>query len=418
MKNLYENPDVAKATVDMFAAWRAEDEAQIQEAAKKWSDAIFEQVRSDYESFGNDTAILLARGYRQLTAEENRFYDALAKKALSPRADDPTLADILPKLPVTVIMDIYKNLTDAHPLLNVIDFRNMGYSTKLVFNNHTGQNAAWGAIPRGITQEITSGFRAIDLTLSKLTCFMYLPLDLIRMGATFLDQYVRTVITESIACALEAAIVTGTGKNMPIGMDRKLDAQAVTVDGVYAKKSAVAVTDFTPEAYGALIADNLLTTDTGHVKTPLGALILVCSANDYYKKVMPATTAQNALGQYIGNIFPVPTQVIPTGALSDGDAILGYANEYCCGIGAPKTGAIDTSDEFKFLDDTRTFKSITYANGRAFDNSSFVLLDISALNPAFINVKVVDGPEGATGATGATGDTGAEGAEGATGTTA
>lgn len=406
MKNLYENPNVAKATVDMFAAWKEDDETLIQAAAQKWSEAIFEQIRSDAEMYSNDTAALAARGYRILTSEEKHFYEALAKKGLAPNANSPAVSDILPLLPVTVITDVYKHLTNEHPLLDAIDFQNLGYVTTMVFNNHTSQNAAWGAIPRGITQEITSSFRSFDLKQSKLTCFMYIPLDLLRMGATFLDQYVRTVLTETMAGSLEAAIVTGTGKEMPIGMDRKVDSQAVVTDGVYAKKSAIVITDFDPATYGALIADNLLVADNGHVKTPIGELVLVCNAIDYMKKIMPATTVQNALGQYIGDILPVPTRIIPTGALNTGDAIIGYAKEYACGIAAPKTGALDTSDEFKFLDDTRTFKSITYANGRAFDNSSFALLDISGLKPANLKVQVVeDGPEGATGATGATGTT-------------
>ena len=35
----------------------------------------------------------------------------------------------------------------------------------------------------------------------------------------------------------------------------------------------------------------------------------------------------------------------------------------------------------------RTFKCLTYANGRAFDNSSFALLNIANLDPAYITVK-------------------------------
>lgn len=409
MKSLYKNETVAKATVEMVASWKGDDEAVMQAAAEKWSEAIFNEIRNDFEVYGNDRSALAARGYRQLTNEETEFYNALAKRAENFRADDPALSDILPKLPVTIINDIYRNLVNEHPLLNAIRFQNVGYSTKIVLNNHTAQNAAWGAIPASISQEITSGFRSIDLTLAKLSCYAVLPLDLVRMGATFLDQYVRTIITEAMACKLEAGIVTGTGKNMPIGMDRKVDSQAVVVDGVYAQKSAVAVTDFTPASYGALIASNLLTADNGVVKSSFRNLGLICNPIDYFTKIMPATTVLNAAGQYIGNLFPVPTQVIPSGALSQGDAILGFLDEYVCGIGAPVKGAMYVSDEFKFLDDARTFKTLTYANGRAYDNSSFVRLDVSGLDPAFLNVKMVgeseDGPEGATGATGATGVT-------------
>lgn len=409
MKELYKNEAVAKATAEMISSWTSNDEKALNASAEKWSQAIFEQMRDEYEMYANDASALAARGYRNLTSEERTFYNALSKFVENPKAD-ASVADSLGALPVTIINDIYKNLTQNHPLLDAVRFQNAGYSTKFVFNAHTAQNAAWGVVTSEITKEITSSFKVVDLTLAKLSCFIVFPLDLIRMGVTFIDNYVRTVITEAMACALETAIVTGTGKNMPIGMDRKVDSEAVVVDGVYAKKSAVAVTDFTPANYGALIADNLLVTDGGIYKSNLASLAIICNPVDYITKIMPATTVLNTAGQYVGNLFPIPTRVIPAIGLSEGDALIGLLDEYALGMSGPKTGAISFSDEYQFLEDCRTLKTITFANGRAYDNSSFALLDISGLEPAYLNVKVVEGaepsPTGATGETGATGQTG------------
>ena len=81
MKGLYKNKTVAEATANMFAAWRSDNEADVQAAAEKWSEAIFEQIREEYEIYGNDMSALAARGYRQLTTEETEFYNALIKKA-------------------------------------------------------------------------------------------------------------------------------------------------------------------------------------------------------------------------------------------------------------------------------------------------------------------------------------------------
>lgn len=39
---------------------------------------------------------------------------------------------------------------------------------------------------------------------------------------TYLDNYVRTVLQEALACGLEAAIVSGNGHNCPIGLDRDI----------------------------------------------------------------------------------------------------------------------------------------------------------------------------------------------------
>ena len=387
MKGLYKNEAVAKASAEMISAWSSEDETKIQESAEKWSNAIFEQMRTEYEAYADNASALAARGYRRLTNEETAFYNALAKYVENPKAD-ASVADALNALPVSVINDVYLNLTQEHPLLDAINFQMTGYETKFVFNAHPGQTAVWGAVTSEITQALSTSFKVVDQTQAKLSCYMVFPLDLVRMGVTFIDNYVRTVLQEAIACALESGIVSGTGKNMPIGMDRKLDSQAVVTDGVYEKKTAIAVTDFTPESYGALIADNLLVTDGGIYKSDLSSLAIICNPVDYLKKIMPATTVLSTDGRYVGGLFPIPTKVFPSTGLTEGSAVIGFLREYAAGIGGPRTGALSSSDEYQFVEDMRTIKAISFANGRAYDNSSFALLDISALDPAYLNVRV------------------------------
>ena len=41
------------------------------------------------------------------------------------------------------------------------------------------------------------------------------------------------------------------------------------------------------------------------------------------------------------------------------------------------------------MDDERYFKVKQYATGRAFDNTSFIKLDISSLDPAYMTVKAI-----------------------------
>ena len=53
-----------------------------------------------------------------------------------------------------------------------------------------------------------------------------------------------------------------------------------------------------------------------------------------------------------------------------------------------KEGVIEFSDEYKFLEDQRTYKIKTYGVGRAIDENSALVLDISGLEEAVIPVKV------------------------------
>jgi hypothetical protein len=63
------------------------------------------------------------------------------------------------------------------------------------------------------------------------------------LGPQFLDGYIRTFLKESVYVAVETAIVSGSGHNSPIGMDRDIH-QGVTISSStgYPQKTAVAVT--------------------------------------------------------------------------------------------------------------------------------------------------------------------------------
>ena len=57
------------------------------------------------------------------------------------------------------------------------------------------------------------------------------------------------------------------------------------------------------------------------------------------------------------------------------------------GVGSAKEGVLSFSDDFKFLEDKRTFKIKMYGMGTAYDDTCAVLLDISDLEAAFLTVK-------------------------------
>ena len=54
---------------------------------------------------------------------------------------------------------------------------------------------------------------------------------------------------------------------------------------------------------------------------------------------------------------------------------------YFMGIGMGKEGKIEYSDENKFLEDQRVFKVRLYGNGRPYDNTDAIVLDLSKLQP-------------------------------------
>ena len=380
----------------LVTAMKSNDEKAIQKAWESLHDSIAEQVKADFADLqaSHDAAVLAQRGYRQLTSAETKWYQKVisALKSTDPKqaftaiigSDDE--ADLMP---TTIIEDVYKNLQEEHPLLQAINFQHVGYATKWVLNDHSAQNAVWGKITDEIVKEITSSFKVVDVNQNKLSAFAIIEHGMLDLGPAFLDGYIRTVLAEAIMSGLELAIVGGTGVDQPIGLIKDIhEGVSYSSTTGYPDKTKVAVKSFTPTEYGALVAQ-LAETESGH-KRKFTKIGLICNQKDYLTKVMPATTVLNANGEYVNNLFPVPTTVYVSNALNDGDAVLFLENEYFLGMGGSKNGVIEYSDEYKFIEDQRAFKIKQYGAGRAFDNTSALYLNIADLEPGYINVKHIE----------------------------
>ena len=59
-------------------------------------------------------------------------------------------------------------------------------------------------------------------------------------------------------------------------------------------------------------------------------------------------------------------------------------------MGLVKDGKIEYSDEYKFLEDYRTYKIRFLGHGQAKDNKDFIVLDISDLKALIQKVKVIE----------------------------
>lgn len=387
----------ATASQKIVQAMKSGDEKQMQDAWKEFHSSVAEQVVRDFEAVqaSNDSAVLAQRGYRQLTSRETKWYQKLigALKSADPKQAFITILgtdeeDAL--MPETIIEDVYKDLEQNHPLLSRISFQYTAYATKWILNDSTVQTAVWGAITDTIAKEITGAFKVVDLNQNKLSCYAIIEKGMLDLGPTFLDGYIRRVLREAMACGLEYGIVKGTGKNEPIGLIKDIHEGVSVSSGVYPDKTAgygkETVTSFDPVSYGALVA-KLAKTEKGKERNITG-LTLLCTPTDYYTKVMPATTVLNANGTYVNNLFPVPTDVVTTTQLTDGQAILFLAPTYHGFAGGQRNNVIEYSDDYKFLEDQRVFKVKQYATGMAEDNTCALLLDITGLQPAFLNVKL------------------------------
>lgn len=368
------------AVVALQNAMAGEDEKAIQEAWLGFQQSIIDVVKQDYEEAHGNQAILAQRGYRQLTQQEINYYNKLIEAG---KSDNPkqAMTGVMNIMPETIIEDVYKDLVQEHPLLSKINFVSVKYLTKWILNDHTVQTAVWGEINSAITEEITSAFKVIDVNQCKLSAFTVIEKDMLDLGPTFLDGYIRMFLKDALLTGLEKGIVDGTGKAQPIGLTRNVSKDVTVTGGVYPKKEKIEVTSFIPSAYGELLA-KMVKNENGRNRK-FDKVLMICNQTDYLRKVMPATTYLNAAGAYVNNLFPFPTDVEISNELDEGEAIVCLPDEYFMGIGGAKEGVIEYSDDLKFLEDKRVYKIKMYGMGKAYDNTVSLLLDISNLEAAF-----------------------------------
>ena len=377
-------------------AMQTNDQEKINKAWESFHDSIAESVRQDFEEAvkSNDAAVLVQRGFRQLTTQETKWYEKFieAARSTNPKQAFTTLLNTdleEDMMPETIIEDVYKHLEEQHPLLKAIGVQYVGFSTKWVMNDHTKQLAAWGEINSEIGKEITSAFKVVDVTQNKLSAFAAIQLDMLDLGPVFLDAYIRRCLLEALACGLEDGIVNGTGLNQPIGLIRDIhEGVSYSTSTGYPAKTKTAVKDFTPKTYGGLVA-RLALAENGNMRT-IGKIALLVNPVDYYNKIVPATTVMGNDGLYRADVLPVPTEIIQTTALKSGDAVLFLPDEYKLLAGGKRNGSIEYSDEYKFLEDMRYFKIKQHATGKAFDDNCALYLDITNLAELYVTVKHID----------------------------
>lgn len=372
-------------------ALSGENPEQITDALTQFAVDLQQDVVNDFKAYQQtqDSSILAARGIRQLTAQERKYYtgwmSALKEHYNSPKMAFTGLDNTT--LPTTVIDNVLSDIQSSFPILNAINFQNASTITKMIVNKQGMQLAVWGPLNSKISDELNGSISTVQIDMNKLTAFMAVSRDMLDVGPEWMDAYVRAVLAEALGYGSSQGIVAGTGKDQPIGMMK--DLAGSVVDGVYPDKTPITITDLSVKTIGS-IAATLAQGPNGR-KRPVPSILMVVNPVDYFTLVMPAMTYLNTSGNYINNVLPYPSQVVQDINVPSGKAIFGLASKYFMGVGKGGSGGqLEYSDEFQFLDDNRVYKIKMYGNGMPLDNNAFVLADISGLTPLKHQVLVAN----------------------------
>ncbi|RXI70508.1 phage major capsid protein [Clostridium tetani] len=324
---------------------------------------IMKQAKSAINDDLNDKAVLNKRGLNPLTAEETKYYNEVISKGGFNGIDE--------LMPRTVIDRVFEDLEKEHPLLSKIDFVNTTGITEWITRTNDVEAAWWGPLADEIKKKLDNGFKKEDTKLFKLSSYVPVTKSMLDLGPQWLDKFVRTMLTESMAIALELAIVAGTGKDQPIGIIK--DLNGAVVDSVYPDKEANKLNDFKPSTLGKEIMAPLTKEGTRNVN----GLIMVVNPMDYWSKIFGLTTFLTQNGTYVYGVMPIPVDIVQSVAMPVGKMAVGRAKDYFMGIGSSQK--IEYSDQYHFLEDERVYLAKQYGNGKPKDNDSFLIFDITTL---------------------------------------
>lgn len=379
----------AASIMNQLAAALGEGNADAASAAfQTFQTTILESIEAEFEQYRtiSDMAVLQQRGLRTLTSEETEWYQKFigAVKAGTRQA----ITDISSAMPVTIFDRTIEDMQREHPLLSQINIENAAGMMRIVMNGAdlAEKLGTWGAVGSGFIQELTGKIKTADLTAAKYTAFFLVPKDFTRFNFTFapmwVDQYVRVMLSASVAYGLEKSILTGDGKTQFIGMIMDTSSNA---EGVYSAKSAEPLADF-DEAYSAAVAKLAVRAD-GSART-FPEVLMVVNPVDYIKKIRRVQNAVTSAGIIDLLSLAYPTRVVQSCMIEEGKAVIGIAKNYFAAINGGTSGIVEFDDSAQFVEDNRVYTTRVYGNGMPVDNTSFSYLDISATEYPAVSVKV------------------------------
>ncbi|MCR6786194.1 phage major capsid protein [Bacillus thuringiensis] len=327
--------------------------------------ALATDVRADILNQVNesmvDRSIMQSRGANVLTSEEMKFFNAVVEEGGFKSTET---------LPKTTQERIFDDLVEEHPFLQHIGLENLGAVTEFIYGDPEGA-AVWGPLFDGIKGQLNATFRKDSISQLKLTAFIPLANDMLKLGPVWVERYVRTMITEAMKVGLERGFVAGTGKNEPIGLLK--DPSGSVVGGVYPDKKPVGTLTFEPgrktinELKGVvkLLAKKLNAdgSDADRPKNIAGKVVMVTNPFDTFD-IQANATIQNAAGVYVTSLpfNPILTESV---FVPQGKVLFFVKGQYVAAMGG--TEPIKKYEETLALEDATVYIAKQYATGKPKD---------------------------------------------------
>lgn len=374
MKNLdFDSKEIKNSRIAMFNAMRDGNKEQQGEAFDQFAESIQNAIKDQAGMAINDIAnemtdekILENRGIqRPMTTNERKFFNEAVEKQ--------SFENLEETFPETIVEDVLSKIKQEHPLLAEIDTQTVSALMKLIYADPTKKTAFWGKVPDNIRQILTDGFKTLSLESSKLSGFLAVPKGFFQLGPAYLATYVITFLEETMSAALETAVVSGTGKDMPIGMIKKLSG---SVDGVYPDKTPIELSDLKPLSLAGIHA--ALT----KAKTDNGQVAAIVNPMSYWAKMFPQLAVQDADNNWHLITLPTGDVIVESYAVPEDKIVFGVLKNYALGVSSGME--LNRYDQTLAIEDMDLFVAKFFGMGIAKNENAFFVADISKMASATI----------------------------------
>ena len=355
------NQELQEKVVELLN--NSEDKSRaIYEAIEMLNEAqhqdLIEQLQVENEAFKANSQLNEKLGLRALSKNEKSFYEKLINQSVTVKQGDV--------LPTELIDNTLASVKEASDTLKLVQMAPAGVKKWLVAEK-TG-TASWAGLTDALTAELTATITSINIEVNKLYVLLVVPKAIRELALPFVDKYFSAILAEAMHDGLVDGYLNGNGKVAPIGIFKQIGA--VNVDSTHKDKTVSStITGFSPKQL-APVKKSLSNGGTRKVNK----LYLIANPSDVYEYVEPALYYQGANG-YIST-SRTEIEVIEEPMCPKGKAVFTLDQVYVLGMDSIK---VDEYKETKALEDANVLIGKVYANGRATDDNTAFIFDVTKL---------------------------------------
>lgn len=355
------NQELQEKVVELLN--NSEDKSKaIYEAIEMLNEAqhqdLIEQLQIENEAFKANSQLNEKLGLRSLSKNEKSFYEKLINQSVTVKQGDV--------LPTELIDNTLASVKEASDTLKLVQMAPAGVKKWLVAEK-TG-TASWAGLTDALTAELTATITSINIEVNKLYVLLVVPKAIRELALPFVDKYFSAILAEAMHDGLVDGYLNGNGKVAPIGIFKQIGA--VNVDSTHKDKTVSStITGFSPKQ----LAPVKKTLSNGGTRK-VNKLYLIANPSDVYEYVEPALYYQGANG-YIST-SRTEIEVIEEPMCPKGKAALTLDQMYVLGMDSIK---VDEYKETKALEDANVLIGKVYANGRATDDNTAFIFDVTKL---------------------------------------